>query len=187
MFLKKLSSFFLDVLEVFVFAIAIFLFVYLLVLQPHKIKGASMEPNFPDGEYLLTDKVSYRFREPKRGEVIVFEAPRTDGEEFIKRIIGLPGEEVSVRDGNIYINNILLNEEYLDPAVITASGTFLKEGAKVTVPENSLFVLGDNRPASSDSRMWGFVSEDKITGRAFFIYWPPPKVGLIHASEYGLY
>src|SRR3989337_1808456 len=99
MFIKRLGAFFLDVLEVIVFAVAIFLFLYLLVLQPHKIKGASMEPNFPNGEYLLTDKVTYRFREPERGDVIVFEAPGTNGEEFIKRIIGLPGEQISLHNG----------------------------------------------------------------------------------------
>src|SRR3989337_4276940 len=103
MFIKRLGAFFLDVLEVIVFAVAIFLFLYLLVLQPHKIKGASMEPNFPNGEYLLTDKVTYRLREPLRGDVIVFEAPGTNGEEFIKRIIGLPGEKVKVEGGSEFI------------------------------------------------------------------------------------
>jgi signal peptidase I len=155
-------------------------------MQPHKIKGASMEPNFPDGEYLLTDKLSYRFREPKRGEVIVFEAPRTNGEEFIKRIIGLPGENVSVRNGSVYINNKKLDEQYLNNSVLTGSGSFLTEGKQIIVPENNYFVLGDNRSASSDSRMWGFVSKDKITGRAFVTYWPPPEVGLIHAAEYNV-
>ncbi|KKU23495.1 MAG: Signal peptidase I [Candidatus Woesebacteria bacterium GW2011_GWF1_46_13] len=80
---KRLGAFFLDIIEVIVFAVAIFLFVYLLIMQPHKIKGASMHPNFPDGEYLLTDKVSYRFGEPNRGDVVVFKAPTNNGEEFI--------------------------------------------------------------------------------------------------------
>ena len=91
--LKRLGAFFLDILQVIVFAVAIFLFIYLLVLQPHKIKGDSMQPNFPDGEYLLTDKVSYRLGDPKRGDVVVFEAPSTTGEEFIKRIIEFGGTE----------------------------------------------------------------------------------------------
>src|SRR3989344_8914338 len=104
MLIKRLTAFFLDILEVVVFAIAIFLFIYLLVLQPHKIKGSSMDPNFADGEFLLTDKVTYRFREPDRGDVIVFEAPGTNGDEFIKRILALPGEQVSLRNGKVYIN-----------------------------------------------------------------------------------
>src|SRR3990172_9585517 len=112
MLARRLGAFFLDIIEVVVFAIAIFLFLYLLVLQPHKIKGASMEPNFHNGEYLLTDKVSYRFGEPERGDVIVFEAPPDESEEFIKRIIALPGEKMSIRDGRVFINGQRLNEAY---------------------------------------------------------------------------
>src|SRR4030042_1316234 len=150
--LQKLSAFFLDILEVVVFAIAIFLFLYLLVLQPHKIKGQSMEPNFQDGEFLLTDKVTYRFSKPKRGDVIVFEAPGTNNEEFIKRIIGLPGEQVSLKDGKVAINNQVLSETYLPDTLKTESGNFLKEEQTITVPEDHYIVMGDNRVASSDSR-----------------------------------
>jgi len=94
--LGRFGAFFLDILQVVVFAVAIFLFVYLLLLQPHKIKGSSMFPNFADGEFLLTDKVTYRFGEPKRGDVVVFKAPPNDREEFIKRIIGLPNDKIFV-------------------------------------------------------------------------------------------
>src|SRR3989304_9283496 len=99
MLIKRLTAFFLDILEVVVFAVAIFLFVYLLVLQPHKIKGLSMDPNFADGEYLLTDKVTYRFGEPKRGDVIVFEAPVNRRDDYIKRFIALPAVNVLFKDG----------------------------------------------------------------------------------------
>lgn len=182
--LKKLGAFFLDILEVVVFAVAIFLFVYLLVLQPHKIKGDSMQPNYPDGEFLLTDKVTYRFGEPKRGDVVVFEAPVAEGEEYIKRIIGLPGERVSVKQGKIYINGKILNETYLKNTVFTLGGAFLGDGSEVSVPSGEYFVLGDNRPASSDSRTWGFVTKNKITGRAWVIYWPPEKTGVVKAITY---
>ncbi len=184
MFVRSLSKFFLDVLEVIVFAIAIFLFIYLLILQPHKIKGDSMQPNFPDGEYLLTDKVTYRLRQPDRGDVVVFEAPGAGGEEFIKRIIGLPGEIVSLKKGKVYINNKELSESYLALSLKTNGSTFLKENMEVVVPEGHFFVLGDNRPASSDSRTWGFVAKEKITGRAWIIYWPPPKVGIVKEVVY---
>jgi signal peptidase I len=183
--LRRLGAFFLDILEVIVFAIAIFLFIYLLVLQPHKIKGDSMQPNFPNGEYLLTDKVSYRFGEPERGDVVVFEPPGSDGEEYIKRIVGLPGEELSVQDGKLYINGNMLAESYISETLKTSGGAFLNENDTVTVPSDNYFVLGDNRIASSDSRMWGFVKKDKITGRAWIIYWPPPKVGLVEKVTYG--
>src|SRR3990170_6232703 len=124
MLLRRISGFFIDLSEVVVFAIAIFLFIYLLVMQPHKIKGSSMEPNFSDGEYLLTDKISYRFGEPQRGDVVVFVAPGTQNEEFIKRIIGLPGDRVSLKDGKVYVNDNLLDEGYIPPTFITFGGSF---------------------------------------------------------------
>lgn len=185
--LKRLGAFFLDTIQVIVFAVAIFLFVYLLILQPHKIKGLSMTPNFPDGEYLLTDKVTYRFHEPKRGDVIVFETPTsTTGEEFIKRIVGLPGDSVFVQNGRIYINTKVLDEKYLTSDVITSPGSFLAEGQSVKVTDDQYFVLGDNRSHSSDSRSWGFVGKDKITGRAWLIYWPLSNAGTIMSPEYNL-
>lgn len=182
--LKKLGAFFLDILEVVVFAIAIFLFIYLLVLQPHKIKGDSMQPNFPDGEFLLTDKLSYRFGQPKRGDIIVFEAPVAQGEEYIKRIIGLPGEKVSIKEGNVYINGKRLEESYLRSTVYTQGGTFLADNQDYTVKAGEFFVMGDNRIASSDSRSWGAVRKEKITGRAWIIYWPPEKTGIVKATTY---
>ncbi len=184
--LKRLGAFFLDITEVIVFAIAIFLFVYLLILQPHKIKGQSMEPNFFDGEYLLTEKVSYRLNGPKRGDVIVFKAPTGNDEEFIKRIIGLPQEKVSIKDGKVYINGHVLEENYLPGSTQTLGGFFLKEGEEKVVPEGYYFVLGDNRSASSDSRSWGFVAKEKITGRAWILYWPPQKAGIVPKVNYSL-
>lgn len=186
MILKRLTSFFLDTLEVVVFSIAIFLFIYLLVLQPHKIKGDSMVPNFLNGEYLLTDKLTYRFGEPQRGDVIVFEAPGTNGEEFIKRIIGLPGESILIKQGKIYINGKLLSEAYIPSTSPTDSGNFLKEGQETLIPNDKFVVFGDNRRASSDSRAWGFVAKDKITGRAWVIYWPISKVGVIEKAAFSL-
>lgn len=170
--------------EVVVFAIAIFLFVYLLILQPHKIKGSSMVPNFLDGEYLLTEKISYRLRTPKRGEVIVFEAPGAKSDEFIKRIIALPGEEISLKGGKVYINGRELKEDYLPPNLVTLGGEFLKEGESKIVPQDSYFVMGDNRFASSDSRTWGFVPRSAITGRVWIIYWPFSKAGLVTEASY---
>lgn len=184
MFWKRLLGFFSDVIEVVVFAFAIFLFVYLLIMQPHKIKGTSMEPNYPDAEYLLTDKVTYRFREPKRGDVIVFLAPGTNGEEFIKRIIGLPGETVSVSGGKVFINNEVLNESYLATNVVTEGGQFLPDSKEVTIPNGVYFVLGDNRVASSDSRSWGFVPKENIRGKAWFIYWPVNNLGVVKDVSY---
>jgi signal peptidase I len=177
MLLKRLGAFFLDILEIVVFSIAIFLFVYLLIMQPHKIKGSSMEPNFQDKEFILTDKITYRFKEPQRGDVVVFEAPYASGDEYIKRIIGLPG---------VYVNDQKLDEGYIPDYLPTNGNIYLKSGQEVVVPSGYYFVLGDNRVASSDSRAWGFVKKDKIKGKAFFIYWPPKDLGLIQKMVYGV-
>ncbi len=183
---KRLGAFFLDIIQVVVFAIAIFLFVYLLILQPHKIKGDSMQPNFPDGEYLLTDKVTYRLGEPKRGDFIVFKAATGNDDEFIKRIIGLPGETVSITNGEVYINNKILIEPYLSDSIYTSSASFLNEGKEVTVPEESYLVFGDNRPRSSDSRVFGFITKKDITGRAWVVYWPIQSAGVVDKIDYDL-
>lgn len=182
---RRLGAFFLDILEVIVFAVGIFFFVYLLIMRPHKIKGQSMDPNFPDGEYLLTQKVSYYLRDPQRGDVVVFQPPKSVSEtdEFIKRVIGLPGDKVSVRGGRVYVNGKLLDEEYLKN-VYTSEGAFLEEGAEYTVPDGQYFVMGDNRPHSSDSRSWGPITKKEMSGKAWLVYWPPKLSGLVKNVEY---
>lgn len=182
--MSRLGAFFLDILQVLIFAVSIFLFIYLLVLQPHKIKGASMEPNFHDGEFLLTDKVTYRFGEPKRGDVVVFKAPPDESNEFIKRIIAVPGERVKIEGGRVYINGQMLEEEYLDPALQTNSGSVLAEGQEYTIPAEQYVMLGDNRNHSLDSRNIGFIGKDKITGRAWLLYWPLNLAGTVKAPNY---
>lgn len=181
---SRLGSFFLDILEVVVFAIGIFFFVYLLIMRPHKIKGMSMYPNYPDAEYLLTQKVTYYLHPPKRGDVVVFTPPVDNQEEFIKRIIGLPGEKIKVTNGKVYINDQLLPESYLSSDLYTSGGNFLADGDEYTVPEGQYFVMGDNRPNSSDSRSWGPIAKSAITGKAWFIYWPPKSVGTAQAVSY---
>jgi len=184
MFMKRLGDFFLDLLEVFVTSFAIFLFVYLLILQPHKIKGNSMEPNLHDGEYLLTDKLTYRFGLPQRGDIIVFKPPVNQEDEYIKRIIGLPGETISIKNGKFYINDKELDEKYLPSDIYTKGKSFLQNDKEITVPENSYFVAGDNREYSSDSRYWGFITKSEITGKAWFIYWPVNKMGIIKKAVF---
>jgi signal peptidase I len=185
MLMKKLGRFLFETFQVIIFAISIFLFIYLLIVQPHKIKGESMEPNFSDGEFLLTDKISYRFGEPQRGDVIVFQPPGVD-QDFIKRVIGLPGEEVMVQNGQIYINSTPLDEPYLKQGDSTPPGKFAIEGVAVQVPENTYFVLGDNRHNSLDSRSFGFVAKEGFSGRAWFVYWPIDISGRLVRPEYNL-
>jgi signal peptidase I len=178
---KRLGAFFLDVSEIIVFAIGIFFFVYLLIMRPHKIDGESMMPNYLNAEYLLTEKVTYYLNKPQRGDVVVLRPPEgiSGGSEFIKRIIGLPGENIKVSEGHVYINDKLLNEPYLTNDVLTSSGTFLPEDTDYKVPSGQYFLMGDNREHSSDSRYWGPVplnlspNSEKIgiNGRAWLIYW----------------
>lgn len=179
--LKRLGSFFLDILEVIVFAVGIFLIVYLLILRPHKIKGQSMHPTFPDGEYLLTEKVSYYKGDPQRGDVVVFKPPVSE-DEFIKRIIALPNETVSVQNGKVFINGKELEEDYIK--VQTNGSAFLSEGEIYTVPEGKYFTMGDNRPHSSDSRAWGPIEKRDITGKAWLTYWPMDKAGMVASPNY---
>jgi signal peptidase I len=184
MFMRRLGSFFLELTQIIVFSVSIFLVIYLLVMQPHKIKGASMEPNFHNNEYLLTDKVSYRFAEPKRGDVVVFKAPPDYRDEFIKRIIALPGENVMVSGGKIYVNGEPLNEQYIPSDFVVYPGKFAIEGKIITVTKGEYFVLGDNREHSLDSRNIGLIPRDKITGRAWMVYWPVTEAGAVRSPSY---
>jgi len=170
-----------DILEVIVFAVSIFLIVYLLILRPHKIKGQSMHPNFPDGEYLLTEKVTYYRDDPQRGDIVVFKPPISE-DEFIKRVIALPGESVMVLNGRVFVNDTELKEDYIK--VNTNSGGFLSEGEKYIVPDGNYVVMGDNRPHSSDSRAWGPITKDIITGKAWVIYYPFNLAGMIEKPNY---
>ena len=158
--------------KVVVISLAIILPIRYYLVQPFFVKGASMEPNFEDGDYLLIDEVSYRFRPAKRGEVIVFRYPQQPSQFFIKRVIGLPGETVRVKDDRVTIYNdenpegLLLNESYLVSDQRTLGNAAFK------LNDNEYFVLGDNRLQSSDSRRWGPVDKSLITGRAFLRPWP---------------
>jgi signal peptidase I len=181
---KRLGAFFLDIIQVIIFAVSIFLFVYLLILQPHKINGESMESNFHNGEYILTEKVTYDFNKPKRGDVIVFKAPPDGHDEYIKRIIGLPGDTVKIENCKVYVNGNALVESYLPANLCTGPGTFATEGAALTVPADNYFVLGDNRPHSLDGRYFGFIGKDKFTGKAWVIYWPIKNAGTVPTVSY---
>jgi signal peptidase I len=165
---------------VFVLSASVFIVVYLFLMQPHQVKGNSMVPNFHDGEYLLTDKVTFRRRLPIYGDVVVFKAPVNENYDFIKRVIAIPGEKIMIKENRVYLNDQILDESaYLPSDFITRAGQFLREGVEFSVPEGTVFVLGDNRDHSSDSREWGPVPLENIVGKTFFRYWPPETVGLI--------
>ena len=176
---KRVLKFVLDIFQTIVIALAIFVILYQFIAQPHRVQGASMEPNFQNAEYILTEKVGYYFHEPRRGDVIVFKFPKNKELDYIKRVIALPGETVTLRGGAVVVNGRRLEEPYLTPGTFTAGHTTLKEGAAFAVPPDSYVVMGDNRERSSDSREWGTVPKEDIIGRAFFRYWPPSEVGFV--------
>lgn len=191
MIIKKIGKFFLDIIETLVIALSIFLVVYLFFMQPHQVNGQSMVPSFQSGEYVLTDKISYRMRDPQRGEVVVFHAPEAancptgTGCDFIKRVIALPGESVEVKDNHIYVNGRVLPEEYIPADFETQAGEYTR-GRTITIGAGEYLLIGDNRPYSSDGRAWGPVPKDQIVGRAFFRYWPPNVAGKIEKANYGV-
>lgn len=181
--LRNLWLFFLDFLETIVVSLAIFAVVYIFLFQPHQVDGRSMEPNFHNAEYILTDKISYRIHTPNRGDVVVFHSPQDERVDFIKRIIGIPGDIVMVKGGYAYLNGVKLNETYINDPGQVLPGRFMRDGVEVEVPPGQYLVMGDNRLHSSDSREWGLVSQGGIVGRAFFRYWPIPVFGTVPTAE----
>lgn len=183
--LRLILDFILDSIETVVVSLAFFIIIYLFLFQPHQVKGNSMstslKKSFYNGEYLLTNKISYRFNLPKRGDVIIFKAPQNENYDYIKRIIALPGETIKTKNGKVFINAKPLKESaYLPPTTYTKGGIFLKDEEEITIPQNKYFVMGDNRNFSSDSRDWGLVPKKNIIGKAWFCYWPPKKIGFLN-------
>ena len=174
---NNISAHIIDFIQSLVLFGAIFSIIYLFVAQPHKVSGLSMYPTFDNGDYILTDKVSYKFGTPKYGDVIVLKNPRNESQDFIKRIIGIPGDSVKVEKGQVFVNDKLTDQTYLSSDTYTRGGAFLQDGTPVTVPEGKYLVFGDNRDQSSDSRAWGFITKEEIVGKVFFRYWPPNEFG----------
>lgn len=176
--LKNVFGVFWEFIEAAVFALAIFVVVYLFLFQPNQVKGHSMEPTFHDAEYILTDKVSFKMGLPQRDDVVVFRSPKNAEVDYIKRIIALPGERVKIQGGKVFVNGSLLDESaYLGPTVYTGPESFLSENQEITLPEGKYFVMGDNRPGSSDSRDFGPVTPSEFIGKVFFRYWPLDRFG----------
>lgn len=186
---KAIGSFLLDIIETIVIALSIFLIIYLFVSSPHQVNGQSMVPNFQSGEYVLSDKISYKLRPVKRGDIVVFHAPEAancpkgTGCDFIKRILGLPGETIEVKENHIWVNGTPLEEPYIPEDFPTQAKKATLNRA-ITLGPDEYFAVGDNRPYSSDSREWGPITKNDIVGRAFFRYWPVNVAGFVPHYEY---
>lgn len=160
-----------EVIKIVILAVVIVLPVRYFLFQPFFVQGISMEPNFENGDYLIVDEISYRFREPERGEIIVFKYPKNPTQRYIKRIIGLPGETVEIKEGQVIIldengNQVLDESEYLSENIETSGNI------RVSLLEDEYFVLGDNRNFSSDSRRWGVLPKKYIVGKVYVRAWP---------------
>lgn len=163
-----------DILEIAL--ISLFLFLSINTISARiRVESVSMQPTLFAGNFVVVNKLSYRFGEPSRGDIIVFRyPPDPELDPYIKRVIGLPGEHVLVEDGKVYINGVRISEPYLE--------TQTQQGGEWTVPQDGLFMMGDNRNNSSDSRAWGMVPLENVIGKAFMVYWPPEKWEVLSMS-----
>jgi len=168
------KRFVLDILETLVLALVLFVGINAVSARV-RVDGFSMRPTLEDGEFVLVSKLSYMFGEFERGDIIVFHFPLNPEEELVKRIIGLPGDRVTVRNNQVYVNDQLLNEPYIARSP-EYNGEWL-------VTEGHLFVLGDNRNNSNDSKDWGLLPQANVVGKAVLIYWPPPMWGMLDHPE----
>lgn len=168
---KNSSNFLKELFRLVVISIIIVIPFRLYVAQPFIVDGASMDPTFETGHYLIVDELSYRFKNPERGSVVVFKYPRNPSKSFIKRIIGLPNETVVISNGSVSI----INDEYPEGFTLTEPYVMSpkRENITYTVGENEYFVLGDNRISSADSRIWGSVPAENIIGRPIIRFFPP--------------
>lgn len=176
---SSFRSYLIEFFQTLAVCLVIGIVIYWQVAQPHKVSGQSMYPTFHNNDYIITNKIGYRFHPPQRGDVIVLNDPKDPSQAFIKRVISLPGETVKVQSGRVYINGELLTEPYLVVGLLTPPGAFLAEGSNVQIPPDNYIVMGDNRTASSDSREWGFVPRENIVGQVFLRYWPQDSVGIM--------
>jgi signal peptidase I len=167
-----------EYLEAVGLAVILAFFVITFIAQSFMVQGASMEPSLHHGERLLVDKLTYRFRPPKRGEIIVFRYPTDPRYRYIKRVIGLPGDQIEIRRHQLYINGQPVQENYIN-------GPTYGDFGPVIVPEDTVFVLGDNRNNSDDSRFSdvGPVPLRYVVGRAIFLYWPVSHLGVLRIPD----
>jgi len=179
---RKFFTFVWELAKIIIIASVIVIPIRYFLFQPFFVRGQSMDPNFENGDYLIIDEITYRFKAPQRGEVIVFKSPQNPSQRFIKRIIGLPGEIVEVKNGKVIIYTksgpqVLDESNYL-PDLLTGGDI------EIVLAEDEYFVLGDNRPFSFDSRRFGVLPEENIIGRVVFRAWPFDDMTIFEAPIY---
>lgn len=173
-----------EALRIILLSLAIILPVRYFLIQPFYVKGASMEPNFKNSEYLVIDELSYRFEAPKRGDIVVFRPPTDASEHFIKRVIGLPGEGVDLANGVYTIRNDEHPEGFRLDESAYLKGVSTPGAVHILLKDDEYFVSGDNRSVSFDSRSFGPIKRSSITGRVWIRGWPLDKIGPVATPEY---
>ena len=196
-----------ELVETAIFILLVF-FIVRGIVQNFKIEGTSMEPSLHTGQYILVNKlvyfhfdltapirllpgqesqpqkVIYPFHQPRRGDILVFEYPRDVSKDYIKRVIGLPGDTLEIRDGKVFVNDVPLSEPYLNGAATACPGSRVCGNGPFVIPEGKIFVMGDNRGNSSDSREWDALPLDRVVGQAWLIYYPVSSWGLVLHHDY---
>ena len=168
---KKLSSL-REIIESIVIAVILAVVIRMFIIEPFYIPSGSMEPTLLINDRIIVSKVSYYFNEPERGDIVVFKYPKDPERNFVKRLIGKPGEVIELRDSKLYVDGKQVAQNFLPP------GLEYPDYGPIKVPEGQYFMLGDNRNNSEDSRYWGTLPEENIIGKAVVIYWPLNRIGL---------
>lgn len=163
-----------EVFESVAIAVLLAVLIRLFILEPFYIPSGSMEPTLKEHDRIIVSKLNYRFQDPQRGDIVVFKYPKDPKRNFVKRLIAVGGETVAIKNSRLYINGQQVPENYLP------RGLRFADYGPVQVPRGSYFMMGDNRNNSDDSRVWGFLPENLIVGKAIVIYWPPDRIGLAH-------
>lgn len=168
--------------EPFLVAAILALVIRTFLLGPYKIPTGSMRMTFLEGDRIFVDKISYRFNPPRRGDIIVFKYPLDKKKDFVKRLVGMPGDKLEIKEGKLTVNGTVLDQApFSDHYYYNREDwEFGKEGQLIEVPQGYYFALGDNSAQSSDSRYWGFIPAKNLIGKAFFIWWPPKRVKLVY-------
>ncbi len=179
----KIKSFIGEIIETVLLSAVVILMIYHFIASVEVVWGPSMEPNFHSGERILVDRITTKFSELKRGDVVVFNPPNDDSKHYIKRVAGIPGDVFKIINCNVVISrdgkHYVLSENYLSEGVCTEAGSFIKEGRSIKLTDNQYVLLGDNRPQSLDSRNIGVIDKSRLIGRVVFRFWPISKIGFI--------
>ncbi len=185
-FAKSPKAFVIELIKIVIIALVVIVPIRYFLFQPFYVRGASMEPNFYDNQYLIIDEITYRFSEPQRGDVVVVKIPEKQSEYLIKRVIGLPGEKVEISDGEVKVfttndsQGSQLKETYL------ADNTLTFGNKEIELGSDDYYVMGDNRPVSLDSRSFGPIHKENIVGRAWLRVWPFDSLTHFTTPEYNL-